>query len=149
MTTRRSFMLGLGALVCAPAIVRATSLMPVKALLDEKPWEFVMHVDKDDWLVIVRSEAFAEDKLGSIRLTDAGWKSLQGQVLAEDTGQASVQRTQLPNMFRAWLDNESVHSGPHHTTQGRLGAVLQLREHPVTLQDAPRLDEAVSRDTWL
>jgi hypothetical protein len=33
--TRRSLLTGLGALICAPAIVRASSLMPVKAYLDE------------------------------------------------------------------------------------------------------------------
>jgi len=32
MITRRSALVGLGALFCAPAIVRASSLMPVRAL---------------------------------------------------------------------------------------------------------------------
>lgn len=38
VTTRRSFLVGLGAsLVAAPAIVRASSLMPVKALVFDEP----------------------------------------------------------------------------------------------------------------
>jgi hypothetical protein len=36
-TTRRSLLAGLGALLAAPAIVRATSLMPVKVLTPTKP----------------------------------------------------------------------------------------------------------------
>lgn len=31
MTSRRAFLTGLGSIICAPAIVRASSLMPVKA----------------------------------------------------------------------------------------------------------------------
>ncbi len=35
MTTRRSFITGLVSFMAAPAIVRATNLMPVKAMMDE------------------------------------------------------------------------------------------------------------------
>ena len=38
-TSRRSFIVGLSALVAAPAIVRVSSLMPVKALLQPTPEE--------------------------------------------------------------------------------------------------------------
>lgn len=37
--SRRSFIVGLSALVAAPAIVRVSSLMPVKALLQPTPEE--------------------------------------------------------------------------------------------------------------
>ena len=33
ITSRRSFLIGLGALIAAPAIVRATSIMPVRQML--------------------------------------------------------------------------------------------------------------------
>jgi hypothetical protein len=41
MMHRRSFLLGLGALMAAPAIVKATSLMPVKQMIVEPRWRMI------------------------------------------------------------------------------------------------------------
>lgn len=50
---RRSFLLGVGSsLICAPAIVRASSLMPVKLILPDPPkimkWEVKVRWDEVD-----------------------------------------------------------------------------------------------------
>ena len=44
---RRRFMAGLIGLIAAPAIVRATSLMPVKVLAEDSPY-LITSVDWDD-----------------------------------------------------------------------------------------------------
>lgn len=41
MLARRGFLMGLGSLVAAPAIVRAASLMPVKAIVVPAKHEFI------------------------------------------------------------------------------------------------------------
>lgn len=43
MIGRRGFLTGLGALIAAPAIVRASSLMPVKALVEPKAYWGIVH----------------------------------------------------------------------------------------------------------
>lgn len=72
-TTRRSLITGLIALVAAPAIVRAGSLMPVKQMIlppasmwEEVKWigEYYIHFDKDEggkgeWK-LVRGPGFQE-----------------------------------------------------------------------------------------
>jgi hypothetical protein len=44
---RRSFLFGLGALLAAPAIVRAESLMPVRAIVRANTFPVLMVVDQD------------------------------------------------------------------------------------------------------
>jgi hypothetical protein len=45
LVPRRSFLLGLGSLLCAPAVVRASSLMPLRA-----SWHDWGEIVIDDWL---------------------------------------------------------------------------------------------------
>lgn len=47
MTTRRGFLTGLGAVICAPAIVRASSLMPIKVLVPEQGLAHVIFQNLD------------------------------------------------------------------------------------------------------
>lgn len=65
MTTRRGFLLGIGAVLAAPAIVRASSLMPIKSYLYEADAPFViidyelveMYGVSDDSVIISYSRA--------------------------------------------------------------------------------------------
>jgi len=74
--TRRGFLIGLGALLAAPAIVRATSIMPVKALPAEvlkgrRQWHHVA-ITRAGGMPVVWVDGGLVDPT-CLKVWDSGW----------------------------------------------------------------------------
>lgn len=136
-STRRSFVTGALALVAAPAIVRAGSLMPVKVTL--QPWQSEMALWFDQAMMITR------EVVELSRNSNAFLKELDEQYAADrafmeaDSGNSwQWDKAKIGSTFRIRLPADyMVSDGPGLVTQQIASTVFAKRDDPFGLSQIP------------